>query len=103
MTLLLLYAILFHEGHEHVKPEVTFSDTRVWQPFSRNDVAVSPQGAVYVVNFQTAKIIHYGKHGKKLGTYGRKGKGPGEYVYPTQIFLQGDRVYVKDMGAGRVS
>lgn len=73
------------------------------------DVAVSPDGKqVYVVDaggIDSARhrVVVYDDKGAKLGEFGRRGEGAGEFNLPTQVAVAPDgTVYVLDAGNFRV-
>ena len=77
---------------------VQFRDTGIFEPISRNEVAITAEGHVYMLNFQERFIRHWNPEGKVVNTFGRKGKGPGELNFAEGFFLEGDRLYINDMG-----
>lgn len=79
------------------------SQTEVFQPLELNEVIVAEDGSVYVLNFQEAQVRHYSPEGALLGLIGKKGKGPGEFIYPTQFFFQEPNLYVFDFMNTNVS
>lgn len=46
------------------------------------EIAAAPDGSIFVVNSRTHNVFKFDKHGKFLKAFGRRGKGPGEHVYP---------------------
>jgi len=79
------------------------NETGVYQPLRTDEVIVRPDGHVYVLNFNDAKIGHYDATGKYVGTIGSKGKGPGQFTYPMQFFYDQGRLYVSDIINSSVS
>jgi len=73
------------------------TDTGVWQPLRPREVLIGDAGQIYVLNFDDAEIGHYSPGGEKIGTIGRKGKGPGEFTYATGFFYDRGKLYVQDL------
>ena len=73
------------------------TDTGVWQPLRPSEVLIGEAGQLYVLNFDDAEIGHYGSDGEKIGTIGRKGKGPGEFTFATGVFYDRGKIYVQDL------
>lgn len=74
-----------------------------------NSVAVSPDGSrVYVVDTggldtDRHRVVMYDAAGAKVGEFGRRGKGDGEFNLPTDVAVAPDgTVYVLDSGNFRV-
>jgi len=79
------------------------SDTGVFQPLRAREVVVRDDGAFYVRNFNDSQVRLFGADGELVKTIGRKGKGPGEFTYPSDIFYHGGRLYVFDILTIKVS
>ncbi len=79
------------------------NETGVFKPLRTDEVIVRPDGHVYILNFNDAKIGHYDANGKQLGTIGSKGKGPGQFTYPMQFFYDQGKLYVSDIINASVS
>ena len=66
--------------------------------------AVGPDGAVYVVDPTTAEVLRFDSDGRLVWRQGRRGQGPGEYLFPYRVAAGPDgRVYVYDVEARRLS
>jgi hypothetical protein len=61
-------------------------------------VVADPAGNVYVVDNQLSEITAFSPDGEVLGTLGREGEGPGEFVRPIGLVLLPDG----RIGAGRM-
>jgi hypothetical protein len=48
---------------------------------------VDDEGNLYVCDFGNKRVQKYDKNGKYVRTIGRQGQGPGEYMYPSQVFF----------------
>ncbi|MDQ2624923.1 MAG: Ig-like domain repeat protein, partial [Actinomycetota bacterium] len=67
------------------------------------DLAVAPDGSVYVVDFGNSRVLRYGADGQHLATFGGVGSDPGEFLYPYGIGVDpAGLVYVSDSGNQRV-
>lgn len=67
------------------------------------DVAVDKDGAIYVLDAANARIQKFGPDGKYLATIGRKGQGPGEFIFPDAISFDKDgNLVVADSAQNRV-
>ena len=63
-------------------------------------IAIDSAGRVYVSDGGDARIAVFSLEGKSLATIGRKGKGPGEFEYPTGPVVGNDNaLYVRNMSA----
>lgn len=93
MYLLFVLSALFDQGDQVVH----YKDSEVYQPLSSWETLVSRDGQVFILNFQDAYINHYDGEGEKLAKIGRKGKGPGEFTYATQIFFHHGKLIVYDL------
>jgi len=99
MLLLLLFALSLDDKDVLVR----YEGTEVYQPLMDGETLVSPEGKVYILNFADAYINHYAPSGEKLDKIGRKGKGPGEFTYATQIFFSENKLYVYDLLTTEIS
>lgn len=62
-------------------------------------LSVGPDGNVYVPDTHYQRIIVYSPTGQEVRRWGGPGKGPGEFVYPTDIaFDDKGRVFVSEYG-----
>jgi sugar lactone lactonase YvrE len=55
-----------------------------------SDVAVDPAGNIYVLDTGNTRIQKFGPDGAYLATIGRKGQGPGEFILPDGLDIDGD-------------
>jgi hypothetical protein len=65
--------------------------------------AVSNDGTLYVVDGRDAKVYRFSTKGDLIGSFGKRGSGPGEFTYPSQIIVDRGRVYVPDRMENRLS
>jgi hypothetical protein len=57
-------------------------------------LAMDGKGNVYVSDFDANHIKVFGPDGKFRTTIGRKGQGPGEFLWPANVEISGDRLVV---------
>jgi hypothetical protein len=70
---------------------------------SPTQLAVAPDGTIYVLDRQVPVVRAYGPDGTYLRDLGRDGAGPGEYNNPDGLGVLPDgRVIVKDPGNARI-
>ncbi|MCF6246557.1 MAG: NHL repeat-containing protein [Desulfobacula sp.] len=68
-----------------------------------SDVAVSPRGLIYIVDGVNNKIKIFSSSGKFISSFGKKGKGPGQFLYPLGIDIdQTGKVFIADSQNHRV-
>jgi sugar lactone lactonase YvrE len=62
-----------------------------------SDVALDKDGNIYILDSGNHRIQKFGPDGQYLATIGRKGQGPGEFVYPESIDIdESGFIYVSD-------
>jgi sugar lactone lactonase YvrE len=62
-----------------------------------SDVALDNDGNIYILDSGNHRIQKFGPDGQYLATIGRKGQGPGEFVYPESIDIDdASYIYVSD-------
>ncbi|HPW17943.1 MAG TPA: NHL repeat-containing protein [Candidatus Aminicenantes bacterium] len=67
------------------------------------DVAVDKDGNIHVLDAANARIQKFGPDGEFLATIGRKGQGPGEFIFPDAIGFDKDgNLVVADSAQNRV-
>ena len=68
------------------------------------DVALGPDGAVYVVDFGNTRVYKLSSDGKMLWQFGHAGDGPGEFRLPTRLAVGSDNsVLVWDAASEQVT
>jgi DNA-binding beta-propeller fold protein YncE len=68
-----------------------------------SDVAVDRGGNIYILDAANARIQKFGPDGKFLATIGRKGQGPGEFIFPDAIGFDKDgNLVVADSAQKRI-
>jgi len=66
--------------------------------------ALGSRGRLFVADAQEARIVEIGRDGKVVRTFGEKGQGPGEFVAPGSMLVQGDTLlFVFDNRQRRVT
>ncbi len=73
-----------------------------WYFSEPNDVAISPNGLVYVADTDFNRIQVFSADGVFIRSWGRKGSGEAEFDAPQGIAVSGDFVYVADSGNARI-
>lgn len=67
------------------------------------ELAVGPEGRLYVAPSQIASVWVYEADGRHVRTIGRSGEGPGEFSAVTDLGFRGDTLWVRDASAGTLS
>lgn len=89
-------------------PLLTIGDPqhpRLQAPFNHPaDVAVARSGDFYVADgYGNSSVHHFGSEGQHIGSWGRPGKGPGEFTTPHAVWSDAqDRILVADRENDRV-
>lgn len=65
--------------------------------------AVDAEGRVFVLDAQERRVRVFDGDGEPLRSFGREGRGPGEFQTPTDIGVVGDTVWVADGLTGRIT
>ena len=66
------------------------------------DLAVSPDGDVYVADYGYKHVLVVGPDGAVRRTIGKQGSGPGEFEMPYVVYVGPDSVWVLDAASNRV-
>jgi tripartite motif-containing protein 71 len=69
--------------------------------YAPRDVAVSPEGDVFVANTGRSRIERYAATGAMSG-WGIQGSGKGEFSEPLALALSGREVFIADFGNARI-
>ncbi len=68
-----------------------------------SDVALDEDGNIYILDSGNHRIQKFSPDGKYLATLGRKGQGPGEFVYPESIDIdESGNILVSDPNNQRI-
>jgi sugar lactone lactonase YvrE len=63
-------------------------------------ISIHPDGRVFISDTHYHRIVVYDRDGHELARFGQYGKGPGEFIYPTDIAFHPDgRIYVAEYGS----
>ena len=71
-----------------------------WDPASFD---IDEEGNIYVADTKNSRIQKYDESGKYIATFGQRGEGPGEFIYPYYIRISGDKIFIFDAGNIRIS
>lgn len=82
---------------------VSFRGAEVYQPLLTREVLVGEDERVFILSFSEAKIHIYAADGTLTKTLGGKGKGPSEFSYPTQFWVEDGLLFVFDMADSQVT
>jgi len=106
-------AILFASclGRDRAERDVPLVELAVLDTFPRSqdseqsdliwqgaDVETGPDGRVYVADAGAGQVHVFDPAGGHLGSFGRKGQGPGEFTFPHALAVTAGRIFVKDRG-----
>jgi hypothetical protein len=73
------------------------------QLYGPRDIAVAPDGTLWVTDTGHKRVIHYTPEGEPLGSIGAEGTGPGQFSEPVGLAIDaGGRLVVADAWNGRV-
>ena len=79
------------------------SDSTLYQ-LTRVPVTVrTPAGEIVLLDDFDMKVHRFNDAGEHLGSFGRRGQGPGEFEMPLGLGLLGDTLWVSDHVQGRVT
>ncbi|MDJ0836751.1 MAG: hypothetical protein QNK37_09550 [Acidobacteriota bacterium] len=90
MLFSLLLCLALDTGMVEIVPEI-------YEPLRRYEIAMAPDGSLYLLHFRNKKVLHYSPDGKLLNSFGKKGNGPGEFQFPFYLSLLDGKVYVNDV------
>ncbi|MFC1544478.1 6-bladed beta-propeller [Gemmatimonadota bacterium] len=65
--------------------------------------AVGDDGVLYVVDGLDSKVYRFSEQGGLLGTFGKRGSGPGEFTSLSHIILDRDRLHIPDRMENRIT
>jgi sugar lactone lactonase YvrE len=83
-----------------VKGESGHDEAHFFQP---TDVAVADDGTLYIADgYGNSRIVCLGADDRHLFSWGSPGSRPGQFKYPHNLVVSGDRVYVADRGNRRI-
>lgn len=67
-----------------------------YQPLFPRHFAAGDDGSFYILDQQDHRITHYDRDLNQLRSFGKQGQGPGEFIYPDNLFYFSGKVYVQD-------
>ena len=73
------------------------SDKQNYEFFLIDSVDVDRSGNIYILDFEGGFVGKYDKTGKFIAKSGRKGNGPGEFMFPKKVFVGNSNVYISDL------
>jgi hypothetical protein len=88
---------IYKKGTIKMIPSPGFGKGTDWESLiydSFKDIAVAEDGSVFVSNSRQHNIFKFNTSGKHIGTYGRKGEGPGDLYFPGDISILDGRYLV---------
>jgi DNA-binding beta-propeller fold protein YncE len=83
-------------------PDVSGAGPRLFnQP---TNVLIAPSGDIYVTDgYGNSRVVRFSPAGEHVLSWGKRGTGPGEFVIPHAITIDGrGRIYVAERGNGRI-
>jgi hypothetical protein len=96
----------FKSGAVKFVPEITITDESLGgKEFfgAAGDLALDPEGRLYVCDSKSGNIKKFDAAGKFLRTLAKPGQGPGDLNYPTEIKVSQGRLYIRELMNRRVS
>jgi tripartite motif-containing protein 71 len=70
--------------------------------YSPRGLAVSSSGDIFIADTGMARVLHLDPKGQQVAQWGSSGEGPDQFRDPTGITVQGNSLYVSDLGNKRV-
>lgn len=99
LILLLFSRNIFPADKIQIKLVASFHLDQTNQPIGRvYDIAVDDNENIYVPDGSFANIKIFNDKGRLLKIFGKKGAGPGEFIDPARIDIEGNRIAVQDVG-----
>ncbi len=107
LTFLILLIVTIHYSQEKTFKKV-FDLTEnkkdenylFWDPASFD---IDEEGNIYVADTKNSRIQKYDESGKYIATFGQRGEGPGEFIYPYYIRISSNKIFIFDAGNIRIS
>lgn len=88
------------DGKFVFKSYLTIEDSSIVSPYK---LGVDDQENIYIADGGSHKIIKYNSTGKKEWAFGKKGRGPGEFLFTTSLSVEDTLIYVHDIMLKRVT
>ncbi len=80
----------------------SLQDLDLYKPLSPEQVAITANGHCFVLDIFEQRVLHFNPQGQKIGTFGKKGQGPGEFNRVNRLFIMKDKLYVHQWGTAHV-
>jgi hypothetical protein len=90
-------ASVYRKGRITLAPDRDFAQGADWEelfPTRPRAIAVAADGSVFVSNQRDHKIYKFGPDGALLKTFGKKGQGPGDFQFPSELSVLDDAYLV---------
>ena len=81
-------ADVYKAGSIRLVPDPAFGKATDWNLLFYDlfcDLAVAPDGSIFIANSRQHKIFKFDPQGKLVKTFGREGQGPGDFKYPGDL------------------
>ena len=65
--------------------------------------AMDRQNSIFISEHHHHKVLEFNLDGKFVREIGRMGSGPGEFIYPGELDVEGDQLYLQDFGNLRLT
>ncbi len=85
-----------------IEGEDTSSDDPGRNFYSSSNIAVDSGDNIYIVDDKTNTVKKFDGKGKFLKSFGRIGKGPGEYTRPKNLVIYNDTLYISDPASFKI-
>ncbi|MDH4271833.1 MAG: 6-bladed beta-propeller [Candidatus Aminicenantes bacterium] len=88
---------LYKTGRIVIEPDPSFGKSIDWENFffdDRQDIAVSPDGSIFVAYQQENYILQFDRTGRPVKKLGRRGQGPGDFISPCDLSILDGRFLV---------
>jgi hypothetical protein len=88
---------IYKKGTIKLIPSPGFGKGTDWESLFYDifkDMVVAEDGSIFVSNNRKHNIFKFNTSGKHIGTYGRKGEGPGDYYFPGDLSILDGRYLV---------
>ncbi len=90
---------LYKTGRVVIEPDSAFGKSVDWGSFffdNRQDMAVGPDGSIFVANTMENCILKFDAAGRLVKKFGQKGQGPGDLISPMDLSILDGRFLVSN-------
>ncbi|MDH4270510.1 MAG: 6-bladed beta-propeller [Candidatus Aminicenantes bacterium] len=98
-------AEVYKTGPVRLLPDPSFGKTTDWNLLFYDlfcDLAVAPDGSIFVAGSRQHKIFKFDPQGNLVKTFGQEGQGPGDFKYPDNLsVLDGKYLVVGEYATNR--